>query len=212
MVDPRARRRGIGTALLQAAVEVLAGRGRETALLVTPRATPAGAAFAAAMGGTLSHSEHFLVLGRAPDPSGRHPELVIRDAVDDDVPAMRRILAAAFGEEENDEVLRRLMREPQTRQLVVERGDVLVGCLRLAGDLTATGVYGFAVSPELQGQGIGRAVLEQVCAELRSAGVRDVTIEVEVDNDGALGLYTAVGFEPRATEDYFRVDLDRLQP
>jgi ribosomal protein S18 acetylase RimI-like enzyme len=82
--------------------------------------------------------------------------------------------------------------------------------LRLSGAVERTAIFGFAVDPARQGQGIGRAVLQRVCAQLRSEGVRQVTLEVEVDNDAALGLYTSVGFEQQVTEDYFRVDLGRL--
>jgi ribosomal protein S18 acetylase RimI-like enzyme len=40
--------------------------------------------------------------------------------------------------------------------------------------------------------------------------VREVTLEVEVDNDHALGLYTSVGFVRQATEDYFAVSAKAL--
>jgi len=68
-------------------------------------------------------------------------------------------------------------------------------------------VYGFAVDPARQGRGIGRDVLRRVCHQLRREGVGTIGLEVEVDNDSALGLYTSLGFVRVTTEDYFAVPL-----
>jgi ribosomal protein S18 acetylase RimI-like enzyme len=211
MVDPGHRQRGIGAELLRTAAGRLAERGLDRTLLVTPRTSPAGAAFAAAHGGTPDHSEHYLVLEGTPEPGDRQRNVLVRDATDDDVPVLRRLLAAAFEEEEDsDDDIVEMMRAPETKQLAFERDGAVVGCLRLAGDIERTGIFGFVVDPALQGQGIGRAVLQRVCAQLRSDGVREVTLEVEVDNDAALGLYTSVGFVQQATEDYYAVSAKSL--
>jgi ribosomal protein S18 acetylase RimI-like enzyme len=42
-----------------------------------------------------------------------------------------------------------------------------------------------------------------VCEQLRADGARRIGLEVAVENDRALGLYTSVGFEAVTTEDYF---------
>jgi ribosomal protein S18 acetylase RimI-like enzyme len=204
MVDPDLRRRGIGTALLDAAVRAVVGMGAEQLLLVTPRSTPASRHFALARGGELEHSEHVLVLGPTP-PAPARTDVSVRDALPADEPALRRILAGAFGGSAADVTL--YPDDPSQRQLVVEQDGDVVGCLRLSGDESTTGVYGFAVEPALQGRGIGRAALATVCRSLRDAAMPEVTIEVEVDNDHALGLYTSLGFEPFATDDYYRIPL-----
>jgi ribosomal protein S18 acetylase RimI-like enzyme len=204
-VHPAHRRRGIGRELLRRAGEHLRDRGRTSALLVTPRASDAGREFALAMGATLDHTEHHLELDgppagpRAPRPSTRG--LVVRPAASGDESVIRRLLEAAFGGDaaEAGET------GPRDLALVVEREGEVVGTLRVdLGDETA-GVYGFAVRPDLRGQGIGRAALYEVCLDLRRRGAQTVTLEVAVDNDHALGLYTSVGFERRTTEDYFAV-------
>jgi ribosomal protein S18 acetylase RimI-like enzyme len=203
MVDPAWRRRGIGTAMLAAALPSATNDGSQPALLVTPRTTPAGREFAVHHGGTLDHSEHFLVLEGTPSPPNRHTDVVIRDAVDADSASLARISAAAFGDDPRDFSL--VLDDPTQRQLVLERRGTVIGAIRVSGDAERTGIYGFAIEPSLQGHGIGRSVLARVCADLRAAGVRDVTIEVAVDNDHALGLYTSLGFRQQATEDYFAV-------
>ena len=68
-------------------------------------------------------------------------------------------------------------------------------------------VYGFVIDPALQGRGIGRAALRKAAQQLRAEGARRVGLEVDVENERALGLYTSVGFTPVTTEDYFAMPL-----
>ncbi len=58
MVAPAARRRGIATALLNAALPLCRNRGHQRALLVVPRASAAGKGMALRRGAVLDHSEH----------------------------------------------------------------------------------------------------------------------------------------------------------
>ena len=91
-------------------------------------------------------------------------------------------------------------REPT---LLVERNGDPVGTLRVTLEGEEGGVYGFVVDPALQGQGIGRDVLRRVCTGLLADGATRVGLEVAVQNERALGLYTSIGFRPRTTEDYY---------
>jgi ribosomal protein S18 acetylase RimI-like enzyme len=201
MVDPAVRRGGIGTALLKAAGPIARERGFTRALLVTPRSTPAGRAFAAAHNAALEHSEHFLSLGATPTADSSDPRVTLRPAATTDIGAMSRILATGFGFAPPDLAI--VQDHPAERTLVIERDGSVVGTLRLSGHGDTVGVYGFAVDPQCQGQGIGRDVLTRVCRQLRSEGANQVTLEVAVDNDRALDLYLSVGFERQATEDYY---------
>lgn len=202
MVDPAHRRSGIGTALLQEGLRLSAQRGYARALVV---ASPVGREFAVAKGGVLSHSEHFLVLG--PTPTGAPMDVAVsyRQAEPADVPEVKRILEGAFGHASSDIESRLLT--PQEQTLVVERDGRLVGTVRLSRHDGVGAVYGFAVDPSVQGQGIGRDVLARWCRLLRDEGYARVTLEVEVDNEHALGLYLSTGFERQATEDYWALDL-----
>jgi ribosomal protein S18 acetylase RimI-like enzyme len=202
MVHPQFRRRGIATALLDAARPFATERGFGQALLVTPRSTPAGAEFARAQAAVLHHSEHHLVLGDTPNAGPINPAVSMRAAGDADQPELARILAAAFGEDRSDVPV---VNTPEERTLAVERDGAVVGTLRLTHDGSTGSIYGLAVDPALQGQGIGRDVLTRACRRLRDEGADRVTLEVEVDNDRALDLYLSVGFERATTEDYYAV-------
>lgn len=202
-VDPAYRRRGIGSSLLDRALALVAGRGRRTVLLVAPRATDAGRRFAEAKGATFDHAEHHMELdGGRGEPRRRSASparISIRPTTDADRAAVVAILADAFGAGAAP------AGDPDLGDLafVVEHGATVVGSLRLSIEEQTAGVYGFAVRSDMRGRGVGRAALYEACVEARRRGVGTVTLEVGVDNDHALGLYTSIGFERRTTEDYF---------
>jgi ribosomal protein S18 acetylase RimI-like enzyme len=111
------------------------------------------------------------------------------------------LLAAGFGSAPTD-IAERLATD-QDQTLLVESDGVAVGTLRVTRSNPVGGIYGFAVDPTRQGQGIGRRVLRRVCEQLRSEGVTQIGLEVATQNERALGLYTSLGFNVVTTEDYY---------
>jgi ribosomal protein S18 acetylase RimI-like enzyme len=205
MVDPSDRRRGIATALLDAALPLCLERAYDRVLLVTPRSSAGGRAFALARGAALEHSEHALVLDAQPADGPVDPELHLRLATAGDASELARVLTAAFGAPAGDVATQ--LAEDTERTLVAERHGAIVATVRLTREKDGGRIYGFAVDPLLQGRGIGRDVLRRVCRQLREEGAGCVGLEVEVDNDHALGLYTSLGFARATTEDYYELPL-----
>ncbi len=56
-------------------------------------------------------------------------------------------------------------------------------------------VYYVAVDPEIQGEGIGRLVMEAAEAWLRERGIRKIQLMVRDSNAVAQGFYRAIGYE-----------------
>jgi ribosomal protein S18 acetylase RimI-like enzyme len=207
MVAPDARRRGIGSALLDAALPLCRERGDRPPLLIVPRHSTAGRRLALARGGVLDHSEHALVLTGDPVADDRHDVSVsLRPAATTDLPLVAGLLEDGFGFSVPDDFGERLT-TPRERTLVVELSGTPVGTLRVRRDGDVAGIYGFVIEPGRRGRGIGRAALRRVCAQLRADGARRIGLEVDVQNDRALGLYTSVGFTSVATEDYYALPL-----
>jgi ribosomal protein S18 acetylase RimI-like enzyme len=201
MVSPDARRRGIGTALLDAALPLCRERGDRRPLLIVPRPSVAGKRLALRRGGVLDHSEHALVLSGEPTEGVRGPGINLRPATIADLPLISRLLELGFGEPAPD--LADRLDSPHERTAMVELDGSAVGTLRLRWDGRNARIYGFVVDPPWQGRGIGRAALRRACEQLRADGVHRIGLEVDVENDRALTLYTSIGFTPITTEDYF---------
>lgn len=206
MVDPDARRRGIGRALVEAALPLCREHGRERLLMVVPRTSPGGRGLAEDLGMTHDHSEHALTLDRRPARSGPDDaSLSLRQATVDDIPVLSALFREGFGDDGHVDPDR--LATARSRTLMIVRGDEPLGTIAVARDGDRGAVYAFVVRPDLRGRGIGRQVLRRVCDELLDAGAARVHLEVEVDNDRALGLYTAVGFRAVATDDYYALTL-----
>jgi len=201
MVDPCARRRGIATQLLDGALPICRDRGYQRALLVTPRGSVGGRGFARARGAVLEHSEHALVLLDAPTDGPTNPEITLRRATPADAAEISTLLTDGFGMAPGD--LRERLTLPSERTLVVERAGSVVGTVRVTREHDGGGVYGFVVDSAWRGRGIGRDVLRRVCRQLRSEGAERIGLEVAVENEHALGLYTSLGFTQLTTEDYY---------
>jgi ribosomal protein S18 acetylase RimI-like enzyme len=202
MVAPEARRRGIGSALVDAAMPLCRKRGDRQPLLVVPRQSTGGKSLALRRGGTLDHSEHHLVLSGELKSGPDKPDISLRPATAADEPLVVSLLERGFGWSGPDDLGERL-----ERTAVIELRGAVVGTLFLERDDEEGSIFGFVVEPSLQGRGIGRAALKQACERLRADGARRISLDVDVANDRALGLYTSIGFTPVTTEDYFALPL-----
>jgi ribosomal protein S18 acetylase RimI-like enzyme len=202
MVAPDARRRGIGSALLDAALPLCRERGERQPLLVVPRASVAGKHLALRRGGVLDHTEHALVLTGDPISGPHEPAVALPPATKADLPLVARLLEAGFGVPAPEGLGDRLD-SSRDRTVLVELDGSRVGTLRLERSGDQASIYGFVIDPPRQGRGIGRAALTRACQQLRADGARRIGLEVDVENDRALTLYTSVGFTPVTTEDYF---------
>jgi ribosomal protein S18 acetylase RimI-like enzyme len=204
MVDPDERRRGIGRALLDEALVLLRSHGGGQLLLVVPRGSAGGHGLAQSYGMRHHHSEHALRLDAPPAVAPPGVQLRLRPATQDDIPLLSRLYLDGFGD---GAVNPDRLSGERSRTLVILVEELPVGTIAVARDGARGGVYGFVIDASARGQGIGGRVLRRACADLFDAGAQYVELEVEVDNDRALGLYTAVGFTLLATDDYYELVL-----
>jgi len=136
-------------------------------------------------------------------------ELEIRDATDDDLPGILRVLAdsgidggKSFTVEEAREHYARIKSWPNFRLLAVLSDGEVVGTYslvimdKLGKRGTPAGVVeDVAVSPSRQGQGIGRAMMAHALEECRKAGCYKLALSSNVKRKSAHEFYESLDFE-----------------
>lgn len=79
--------------------------------------------------------------------------------------------------------------------LVALEGDALAGYLGVQYGPDGADIMTIATAPAFRGRGVGRALVAEMAARLKSMGLQWLTLEVRPSNTAALGLYEAMGFQ-----------------
>jgi mycothiol synthase len=89
--------------------------------------------------------------------------------------------------------------------LLLWHGETLVGSCWLKVEEGQPGeFYAVAVAPEHQGAGLGRLLMAAGFARLGERGIREATLYVEADNTAALRLYRGFGFREHSIDVQYR--------
>lgn len=136
-------------------------------------------------------------------------EIAIREAAEEDIPAILRLYAAAritdaesFTVDEAREQLKLFRRYPSFRVFVALIDDAVVGAyeLLIMDNLAKRGrksgvVEDVAVDPAYQGRGIGRAMMNHAREQCRQAGCYKFVLSSNLKREDAHRFYDALGFE-----------------
>lgn len=79
--------------------------------------------------------------------------------------------------------------------LVALEGDALAGYLGVQYGPDGADIMTIATAPAFRGRGVGRSLIAEMAARLKSMGLQWLTLEVRPSNTAALGLYEAMGFQ-----------------
>jgi ribosomal protein S18 acetylase RimI-like enzyme len=214
LVHPDSRRRGIGHRMARVVIRECQEYEVRRLLIVVPRESREGAAFAAAMGTRHSHSEYTMDLDvtRIPPFELIHDPVELRPAGAEDVPIMATIVASAFAEplQEEEQALVRLMKDPTCTTYLATQDGRPVGVIQSAVSDGRAFIVHFAVRPDMQGRGIGRQMLMAIVRGLLNSGGKWITIEVETENQNALSLYQRCGFVTVNATNYELLELPRI--
>jgi ribosomal protein S18 acetylase RimI-like enzyme len=205
MVHPAYRRRGIFSALFDAAVEECRSRHLPQILLIVEHVSAAGQAFARTLPVTYDHSEYKMALEEARIPSRFDEQLQFREARAEDIPCLSQITALAFGmsEHEVDWYSQQVLENSARRYYVGILKNVCIGKIDVSLEGQAAFIYGFAVLPEYRGRGYGQQILARTIQELLTLGHEHILLEVATENRNALSLYQSCGFKETGSYDYY---------
>lgn len=210
MVHPAHRRKGVGTALLEAAKKVRQQEGTGGLLLVCDSASPAGKAFAQAAGGQYSFSEHRMALDPASiqRPRVQAQQVDFRRAEVAEAPLVAHLVAQAFGDPEEEMavwVATDILTDNQRFFIGFVQGEP-IGSLRTVSFGEQIDIATFGVLPAYRGKGYGRQMLLAIVDLLLQERWPSIALDVETKNDNALGLYESCGFRTTRTYDYYKID------
>src|SRR5262249_4387584 len=154
MVHPAQRRRGIGRALLDAALTQCRRRGASHVLLICEEASASGHAFISTLGVSRAFAEYRMEREVSPPPlaTGDQPveeRLRITRAGPDDLDAIAAVQSAAFGDRSHDvrQLIAQDQREPDVSYYIARLGEIPVGSLKAYTIPPRAGIYAFGVVP-----------------------------------------------------------------
>jgi ribosomal protein S18 acetylase RimI-like enzyme len=207
MVHPNYRRQGVFRALVAAAREECRQNKTESLILLFDHRSDAAMAFAKAIGAQHDFSEHNMRLDHTNNLPQVAQRLDFRKATANDAPAIGAILAQDFNRDA-EQVRQNVAHNMQSsvyQYYIATLDHEPIGTLNvqnLGGDAY---IYGFVVRPEQRGRGYGKEILARTIADIVADRPQPVFLDVETENDPALGLYRSFGFEVITTYDYYRL-------
>ncbi|MCR1287137.1 GNAT family N-acetyltransferase [Shouchella clausii] len=199
MVDPAARRRGIGRMLLDQAASDWQGKTKQF-LLNSPTDSESGIAFMKAVGGEYAFTEKQLVCREVPIPYTKKG-IRIRPAVSNDEPRIYELDAEGF-HMTKDEAKALHHNNPTWVTYMIEEDNHPVGKLSISRQDQESWIYAFVLTKEKRGQGIGRAALTDIVHREVSNG-KTVWLDVVCTNEAALTLYHTCGFTEVGSQTYY---------
>ncbi len=133
-----------------------------------------------------------------------------------DFKALIEIFKEVFENDEpvaNDVQLGKLLSNPDFLVFVVMSNSKVVGGLtiyvlhRYFGTKPIAYIYDVGVSPDLQGQGLGKALIAEVCNFCKQNNFEDAYVEAESDDIDAVSFYRKTKFSSELSAIHFTYDL-----
>jgi aminoglycoside 3-N-acetyltransferase I len=113
----------------------------------------------------------------------------------------------------DDEQLGKLLSNPDFFVFVVKSNNKVVGGLtiyvlhRYYGAKPIAYIYDVGVSPDFQGQGLGKALIAEVCNFCKQNDFEDAYVEAESDDIDAVEFYRKTNFSSEMNALHFTYDL-----
>ena len=117
----------------------------------------------------------------------------------------------------DNEQLGKLLSNPDFLVFVVRQNDQVVGGLtiyvlhRYYGSKPLAYIYDVGIAPEFQGQGLGKALMAEVCKYCEDHGFEDAYVEAESEDQDAVDFYRKTKFSSELNAIHFTYTFDRQQ-
>ncbi|KAB2331157.1 GNAT family N-acetyltransferase [Cytobacillus depressus] len=201
MVHPEFRRKGIFTELYHTALQAVNERGFTQILLNAPSNSQSAKKFLQTIPCSYAFSEHQMKWEEKDLSENEEVKLRLSTPDDFELEVQLNVQCFGFKEDEAREYNRR-PRWDMDQYYIVMSGEKSVGKMRISRTDGEAWIYGFAILPEYQGQGIGRKALTNAVIKEHQTGF-PIFLEVEAKNANALRLYESIGFRAYHSQDYY---------
>ena len=123
-------------------------------------------------------------------------ELILRNAVSEDVPQMAELEKLCFSDPWSEELIRADVVDNNdiSTYILAQENEEIIGYIGIWTVKDECQINNVAVHPEHRRKGIGGLLLGTVLAATREAGITYWTLEVRESNQTAIKLYQNAGF------------------
>ncbi len=110
------------------------------------------------------------------------------------VPQVAQLERVCFQDPWSEQSIASELENPLSLWLVAMEEDRLLGYVGSQTVLDETDMMNVAVDPAARRQGVARALIQALTAQLKQRGSRKLSLEVRASNLGAIRLYESLGF------------------
>ena len=110
------------------------------------------------------------------------------------VPQVAQLEGICFQDPWSEQSIASELENPLSLWLVAMEEDRLLGYVGSQTVLDETDMMNVAVDPTARRQGVARALIQELTAQLKQRGSRKLSLEVRASNLGAIRLYESLGF------------------
>lgn len=210
MVAPNHRQQGLAKQLIQSIMPLLLAK--QIARLIFSTAAENNALWLARFGFEYKNSEYRMLRQSYEPILIAQKKLSLRKATEEDIPALCAIDKQCFAKQENMELrFRNLLNDKNYTLLLASHENTVIGKAHIRWQEDGASFSDIAIIPERQGQGYGGELITYCINQALAFGKIKLSLDVETSNRNALNLYTRHGFKIIRTNDFWAIEMQRLQ-
>jgi ribosomal protein S18 acetylase RimI-like enzyme len=205
---PEYRRRGYMNTLLKEIRKEMHRRSIPSLLYVCDGASDSGRSFLKNLRAQYEYSEYAMVWENR-NLKLRAPEVTLAPVTNQMKDRLIEINSSAFSESKEDAATfidQFISSDLRDFYGILIKGE-LIGMIGRYLEESRDYIHGFCIDKQFRGRGYGRqALLQMVDLCQKSNPGRQIALEVETENENALGLYKSCGFKLVSTFGYYRIN------
>lgn len=208
MVHPAFRRKGIFTALTEAAMKEAKRQKVPSLMFVSPQQSQGAKAFLATRQAEYCYSEFGMRLAeqKLTNPT---PKLTLKLGTPEERELMIHLDSRGFDSpmEESISIMDMILGNPQEDFPYIAYNDKGEAVGRINTHIRDGNAHFFSISvlPEYRRRGYGRLILQEGIRLAAQQGLKSMTLEVACENRKALNLYQVCGFQETYVNDYYSI-------